>query len=256
MCSSIGRLSDSTTGVAQAVDLEAERVGARRRAAGTAPAPAAPRSTATRSCARRAPRARAGNALAVRRRERRAPALEQRRCRAASPSASISASRSSSSQRRAAAASWRFELLAVERRHLARRGAHREVDARQHGVAEQHVEVGAGAGERRHQDALELHAQVGRVRLARHVDQARDEAVERVAPDEQAQPLPLAEREDAERGFVQLVVGDLEQLVARDRSRGCGRAPSPGGRPAAGRRARRSPRPCRAAAASRDTRAL
>ena len=89
------------------------------------------------------------------------------------------------------------------------------MDARQHGVAEQHVEVGARAGEGLHQDALELHPQVGRVGLARHEHQAGDEAVERVAPDEQAQPLPLAQRQDAERGVVQLVVGDLEQVVAR-----------------------------------------
>ena len=60
-----------------------------------------------------------------------------------------------------------------------------------------------------------LHPQVGRVGIARHEHEAGDEALERVAADEQAQPLPVAEREDAERRVVELVVGDLEQLVAR-----------------------------------------
>jgi hypothetical protein len=108
-----------------------------------------------------------------------------------------------------------LELLAVESGHLAGCRAHREMDAREHGVAQQHVEVGARSGERREQDALQPHPQVGRVSLARNEHEARDEAVERVAADEQAQPLPIAQRQDAERRFVELVIGDLEQLVAR-----------------------------------------
>ena len=105
----------------------------------------------------------------------------------------------------------------------------------QHGIAQQHVEVGGSAGEGRHQDALHLHPQVGRVGVARHEHEAGDEALERVAAHEQAQPLPVAEREDAERGVVELVVGDLEQLVARigleDVVERLGQVPA-GGRPA------------------------
>ena len=132
-----------------------------------------------------------------------------------SPTSSTSASRSSSSQRRAAAASAASISRAVVRRHLARRRADGEVHARQQRVAEQHVEVGALAGEGRHQDGLELLAQVGGIGLARHVHQAGDEALVRVAPQEQAQALALAGGQDAQRGVVELVLADLEQVVAR-----------------------------------------
>ena len=42
-----------------------------------------------------------------------------------------------------------------------------------------------------------------------------DEALERIAPHEQAKALPVAQMQDADRGAQQLVLGDLEQLVAR-----------------------------------------
>ncbi len=92
---------------------------------------------------------------------------------------------------------------------------HGHVDARQRRIGEQHVEVRGAAVERLQQDRLELATQFGGVVLARHVDQARDEPLERVAPDEQAEALALAELQDAVRDLVQLVGRDLEQLVAR-----------------------------------------
>ena len=51
--------------------------------------------------------------------------------------------------------------------------------------------------------------------VARHEHEEREEAPERVAAREQAQPLALAEVEDSHRHLEQLVVRDLEQLVAR-----------------------------------------
>ena len=53
--------------------------------------------------------------------------------------------------------------------------------------------------------------------LARQVDETREEAAERVAPDEQPHAPALAEVEDAERRLEELVLRDLEQLVARIR---------------------------------------
>src|SRR5207253_9196225 len=46
-------------------------------------------------------------------------------------------------------------------------------------------------------------------------DEAGQEPAERVAPDEEAKPAPLTEAEDPERDVVELVVGDLEELIAR-----------------------------------------
>ena len=108
-----------------------------------------------------------------------------------------------------------LHFAAVVRTNPARRRAHRHVDTRQHRVGQQNVEVRGCAVERLQQDRLELAPQFGRVVLARHVDQAGDEALERVAPDEEAEALPLAELQDAVGDLVQVVGRDLEQLVAR-----------------------------------------
>ncbi len=108
-----------------------------------------------------------------------------------------------------------FDLAAVVGRHLARRRADGEVHPRQQRVAEQYAEVGALAGKGLHQDGLELLAQLGGIGLARHVHQAGDEALVGVAPQEQAQALALACRQDTQRGLVQLILADLEQVVAR-----------------------------------------
>jgi len=109
-----------------------------------------------------------------------------------------------------------LELPALDRGRGAGGRADHIVDARQRPLAQLHVELGRGAAQRLHQDALAAHAQLGGVALARHEQQARHEAVVRVAPQEQAQALAFAEREDAQRRLVQLVVRDLEQVVARE----------------------------------------
>ena len=66
------------------------------------------------------------------------------------------------------------------------------------------------------EDRREAPAQVAVVALARHVDEAGDEALERVAAHEQRDALALLQIEDADRGVEQLVLADLEQLVARE----------------------------------------
>ena len=53
--------------------------------------------------------------------------------------------------------------------------------------------------------------------IARQVDEAGEEAAERVAADEEPNALPLAEVEDPERDLEELVLRDLEELVARVR---------------------------------------
>ena len=54
------------------------------------------------------------------------------------------------------------------------------------------------------------------VALARQEHERGDEAVELVEAQEDAHLRPFAEIEDAERGRQQLVLGNLEQLVARE----------------------------------------
>jgi hypothetical protein len=89
-----------------------------------------------------------------------------------------------------------------------------EVEAGQGLVGQVRVMSGhlaaVGAGE----DGLEGEAQVGVVAVPRHEDQAGDEALERIAAHEQGDPRPLLERQDAHGDPEQLVLGDLEQLVA------------------------------------------
>ena len=61
-------------------------------------------------------------------------------------------------------------------------------------------------------DAL---ARDGVVAVARHIDEGRDEAVETVEAQEHAHRRPLAQPQDAVRGGEEIVLGNLEQLVAR-----------------------------------------
>jgi hypothetical protein len=103
----------------------------------------------------------------------------------------------------------------VEFRDLARHGAHRDHHPRQHGFGKVDVELRARAVESGVQDRLPLLAQLGRVGLARRVDEADDEALERIAPDEEPESLPLAQVQDAGRRAQEVVLARLEQLVAR-----------------------------------------
>ena len=124
------------------------------------------------------------------------------------------------------------------------------VQAREHRLGHPRREVDVRAREGLLQDLVDPPA-VRRVEaLAREVDEAGDEAAEGVAPDEQPHPLPLAEMEDAERDLEQLVLGHLEELVARvrlDDLDECLVVVAPG---AAGPSARRRAGPCAAAPGS------
>src|SRR5207244_763232 len=51
---------------------------------------------------------------------------------------------------------------------------------------------------------------------ARHIDEAGDKALERVAPDEQRDALAFLQVEDADRDLEQFLFADLEQFVARE----------------------------------------
>ena len=75
----------------------------------------------------------------------------------------------------------------------------------------------SGASERVEQDRLDAADELGREAIAWHIDEAREEPAELVSAHEQSHALALLEAEDAHRGRVQLVLADLEQLVARER---------------------------------------
>ena len=77
--------------------------------------------------------------------------------------------------------------------------------------------VDARPAERLLEDVLDPLPVLRAEALARQIDQAGEEALERVAADEQPHVPALAEVEDPERGREQLVLRDLEQLVTRVR---------------------------------------
>ena len=144
-----------------------------------------------------------------------------------------------------------LDVLALERGHLARRRTNRELDSRQRRVAQQDVEFGMGAVQRRQQDVLELDAadrwntpRAARTPGTRRT--CRTGRATRTASAAGARPGPGCPMPS--RTGPRPVSGTGRRA---DRSPGCGPAPWPGGRPAASRRAWRSPRPCRATAASR-----
>ncbi|MDZ7712920.1 MAG: hypothetical protein U5L06_07305 [Rhodovibrio sp.] len=87
--------------------------------------------------------------------------------------------------------------------------------ARQHGLGQVGVERRDLAVEGLRQDALEAQPQVGVVPVAGHEHQAGDEPLERVLAGEQRDPLALLQVQDAHRDAVEVVLADLEQLVAR-----------------------------------------
>ena len=134
--------------------------------------------------------------------------------------------------------------LGVDRRQQPSAHLHHEVDAREDRLRERERELDLGAVELLEQDALDLLAGLRVVAIARHEDQRGEEAVIAVRPQEQTDPLAVLEPQDAERGREQLVLGGLEQLVARHASRGS--APASCRREAAVSRpsARARARPC------------
>ena len=91
------------------------------------------------------------------------------------------------------------------------------MEAGQHRLGDTRAVVDARPAERLLEDLLDPLPVPGVEALARQVDEAGEEAAERVATDEEAHAPPLAEVEDAHRRLEELVLRDLEQLVARVR---------------------------------------
>ena len=80
-----------------------------------------------------------------------------------------------------------------------------------------HIEIRARPIERLHQECLPFLSELSRVVLARSVNQARDEALERIATHKEPKTLPIAEMKNSGRDPQQLLFGRLEQLIARIR---------------------------------------
>src|SRR6266536_5375286 len=111
------------------------------------------------------------------------------------------------------------------------------------------VEFRARAVEGAGEDRLPSLPQLGRVVLARRVDDAGQEAAERIAPDEEAKALPVAEMENPRRRAQELVFAGLKELVARIRFEDVAQRLA---RVAAGRHARTGDDVRRLAAEQRD----
>ena len=183
------------------------------------------------------------------RRARRSPAPDSRpgsprrrrvssRVPSSSPCASISASCSRSVQERAASTRRASSSRGIEVGGDAVRRAHDELDAGEDRFRELGLVLDLGAAQRLPQDVLEAAPELGVVALARHVDQAGDEAARTASRRRNRRIcLPLLQVQDLLRGLEQLVVRRSGTARRADRSRGCWRAPCPSG-PAGGRSAR------------------
>ena len=109
----------------------------------------------------------------------------------------------------------RLDLGPVDILRDAFRGADDELDAGQDRFRDLGLELDLGAVQRLLQDVLKPAPDLGVVALARHVDEAGDEAREGVAAQEQAQRLALVQVQDLLHDLEQLVVAGLQQFVAR-----------------------------------------
>ena len=112
----------------------------------------------------------------------------------------------------------RFEGCGVDPRDRTASCANDKMNARQRRfVVEVSVKGRNLPGKRLLQDRPEAAAQLAVVALARHIDEAGNEALQRVATHEYCDALALLQPEDAGYRVEQLVLVGLEQLVARKR---------------------------------------
>ena len=102
-------------------------------------------------------------------------------------------------------------------RDAARLRVDHELEARKHRLGDVGGVVDVAAGERLLEDLLDPPAVLGVEAVAREKDEAGHESAVRISPDEEANALALAQVEDPEGGLDELVLGDLEELVARVR---------------------------------------
>ncbi len=91
---------------------------------------------------------------------------------------------------------------------------HDVVEPREDGLRQAHVVVDADAAELVHEDALDGLAHARVEAIARDEDEAREEAPVGVTAQEEPDARALAEVEDAHGDLEEVVVGDLEELVA------------------------------------------
>ena len=135
-----------------------------------------------------------------------------------SPLCSASSAARSSVHDRLASASWASIDGHVGSRHAAAFGhRHDHVQSGEHRLGDAPGALGSGASERVDQDRLDAPDELGREPIAGHVDQAGEEPSELVFAHEEPHTLALVEAQDPHCGRVQLVLADLEQLVARER---------------------------------------
>ena len=107
-----------------------------------------------------------------------------------------------------------FDFGRVIGRDLPRGGADNHVQTGQGQIAELGVVGGDFAIEGLAQNVLQVVAEGHGIAVPGHVDQARHEAFEIVATDEQRHSLAVLQVQDAEAGFEQGVIRNLEQFVA------------------------------------------
>ena len=105
----------------------------------------------------------------------------------------------------------------VDLRGVGTRRLHHDVQPREHRITDEHGEVDLAPAERSLQHVEHRQSHLGRVAVAREVDQARHEAAEFVGAHEQAQPAPIAEAHDPEREPGETIGRETEHLVPRDR---------------------------------------
>ncbi len=111
----------------------------------------------------------------------------------------------------------RLDALDVGRDLAARIGAHQQVQARQRRLGNLYPGLERLATQFLEQDALDALAGLGVVAVARHVQQAGEEALVGVAAQQQPHAPPLVEVDDAAEARDQLGHAGLEQLVPRVR---------------------------------------
>ena len=93
---------------------------------------------------------------------------------------------------------------------------YKDYDIHVHHVHNKNIELRHRAAEALLDDRLEALPELGVVDVARYVDERRDEAPEGIGPKEQRDPLTLLQVQDAHRHVEQLILVDLQQLVARE----------------------------------------
>ena len=108
-----------------------------------------------------------------------------------------------------------FDLLDHKGRDLPRGGFDDVLQLRHRTIGDAAVGGRHLTAEHGFEDVLDFEAHLGRVALARHINQAGHEPFLVVAAHQKRQARPQLQLEDTQREVVEVVLADLEQLVAR-----------------------------------------